>query len=218
MARPSTRSSPSASPTIPERVTLAVIDRLGERIAWVREQVVDTSGSDDDATAKSVAAMPSVVLRARIEASQRVLHNAFMYRFRNDRAQRARLRDAKGTTSKAKVTARSALLLKLSAPAAVEAWLRGAPNKEGEALDALRPLHAEWVHRVKTGIEPGVSDAAARAFSTLRAPLKRVLDAGRYLALADSSRKGDYAAFKRAPARRAAKPDAPVPTPANPTG
>ena len=97
-----------------DRITPALVHDFGVRLEWVRGEVA-AARNTTAVTAEQAAALSTPALRARIEASHKKLHNALMYRFRNDDAQRTELRKAGRGRSRAKVSARSVLLLDLAA-------------------------------------------------------------------------------------------------------
>jgi hypothetical protein len=193
-------------------VTRAEIDALGVGIEWARAIVADERAGV--VTPEGAAAMPTPKLAAQLEEHQRLVHNGLMLAFKNDPAKRRELGEAARVTSKAKRSARSALLLMHVARPGIEAELRALPCGEGAAIDALRVLHPEWAARLKNDAnerEQSVVTLAERAVALLRPMLDRVLWAGRYLAKSMPGHEGTYPGFRVGPKRRAKKPQPPKP-------
>ncbi len=202
-------------------ITVDEIDTLGKRIEWVRTVLATdraSQGNAPDVTADIAARMSTPMLAASVDAKQRALHTALMYRFRKSPERRAVLRDAERAHTKTTRSARSALLLSHFSPEAMERWARSLPGAEGEALDTLRVLHPEWVQRVKAD---ATADAAVsvglpeRAFNTLLPTFNRVLEAGRYLERAIPGHTGSYPGAPRNAGKRSKKVSTPV-TPVTP--
>ncbi len=187
-------------------VTRAEIDALGVNVEWVRQVSAGEETSDVPSPAE-LAKLSTPQIAERIRGCHKLLHNGLMLRLKGSPEARKGLRGAAKGASKAKLSARSTLLLAHVATPGTEAALRALPCGEGAAIDSLKLLHPEWIARLKDDAnEEGRNDVTLleRAVALIQPTLQRVLTAGRYLEKAMPERKGTYPGY-RAPSKPRAK-------------